>query len=95
MAIAIDASVLIAAANKGDPRNDAARAALVLAARNDEPIYLFWPVVLAYLRVTTHPTLFAQPFEFGEAWANVETSQRWSMSACLRSCPGSWISWRS
>lgn len=33
--------------------------------------YLFWPVVMAYLRIATHPSVFARPLSHIEALENV------------------------
>jgi toxin-antitoxin system PIN domain toxin len=41
-------------------------------ANEGEPVYLFWPVLMAYLRVTTQPGLFPQPFTLEEALRNVQ-----------------------
>jgi hypothetical protein len=34
--------------------------------------YLFWPVVLGYLRTATHPAIFSRPMPLAQALANVE-----------------------
>ena len=38
----------------------------------DELLYLFWPTLIAYLRIATHPSIFERPLSPGEAMANVE-----------------------
>lgn len=76
LAIAIDANVLIAAAGEDHPHWGAASAAVESLPQQNDVIYLFWPVIMAYLRVTTFPGLFANPLDFETAWGNVQALQR-------------------
>ena len=73
MAFAIDANVLIAAANGRDPRQQAAADALQSAATGDERFYLYWPVIAAYLRVLTTVETARHPLSLEEAWTNIES----------------------
>lgn len=34
-------------------------------------MYLFWPTVMAYLRIATHPAIFERPLPPAEAVANI------------------------
>lgn len=71
MSVTIDANLLVYA---GDPTSRFhARAAEVLRRRLEEPglVHLFWPVLLAYLRVATHPKLSSSPVPLLTAEANV------------------------
>jgi toxin-antitoxin system PIN domain toxin len=58
VSLALDANVLLYAANLDDGRN--ARALEVLSELVDGPevVYLFWPVVMAFLRISTRIGLF-------------------------------------
>jgi uncharacterized protein len=47
-----------------------ARAFLDQVASSDDLIYLFWPTVIAYLRIATHPAIFEKPLR--PADANIE-----------------------
>ena len=40
--------------------------------REPEIVYLFWPTVMAYLRIATHPAVFARPLSQADARANIE-----------------------
>ncbi len=71
MALTIDANVLIEASNTVSPHQSRLAGAIREAAEGTEPVYLFWPVVFAYLRVTTHARVFEQPLSLSEAHANV------------------------
>jgi toxin-antitoxin system PIN domain toxin len=72
MSATIDAQVLIEAANTSSARFGAARALLDRLTRADEVFYVFWPVALAFLRVSTHPRLFPAPLELPVALTNLE-----------------------
>ena len=37
-----------------------------------EIVHLFWPTILAYLRIATHPAVFARPLSEADARANVD-----------------------
>jgi toxin-antitoxin system PIN domain toxin len=71
MSTTIDAQVLIEAANTSSPRNAAAQSALEGLTNSEQILYVFWPVALAFLRVTTHPRLFAAPLELPVALGNL------------------------
>jgi uncharacterized protein len=34
--------------------------------------YVFWPTVMAYLRIATHPSIFQKPLLPGDAVANID-----------------------
>ena len=72
MSRTLDANVLLHASDAASPHHAVARAALEEAAAGPELVYLFWPTVMAYLRLATHPTVFARPLSMGEAVSNVE-----------------------
>ncbi len=36
-------------------------------------MYLFWPVVIAYLRIATHPAVFEHPLSAEAATGNIES----------------------
>jgi toxin-antitoxin system PIN domain toxin len=68
----VDANVLIYASNVDDPRYVRAHRFVNRLAEGPELIYLFWPTIMAYLRITTHPAILASPLTPGVAMANVE-----------------------
>ena len=55
MSFTVDANILIFGANTAAPEHGLARRALDQAWRGDEQVVLFWPAVLAFLRVVTVP----------------------------------------
>jgi toxin-antitoxin system PIN domain toxin len=69
---AVDANILLYASDATSEFHDRARTFLEDLARRTELVYLFWPTVMAYLRIATHPAIFAEPLDPDEAIANLE-----------------------
>lgn len=72
MSATLDANVLLYASDRDSPYRERAIDELERYARGPEPLYLFWPVVMAYLRISTHPSVFSRPLAFSDARANIE-----------------------
>jgi uncharacterized protein len=72
--ILVDANLLLYAVVSDYPQHAAAHAWLD-ARLNDYPrVALPWPSLLAFLRISTNPRLFSNPFSMADAWRRVE---RW------------------
>lgn len=71
MSVTVDANVLVYASDTASPRHDAARGLLERLAEGPALVHLFWPVVMAYLRIATHPSIFERPLTPEAARANV------------------------
>lgn len=76
MSFAIDADLLLYASDEDTPHHERAIALLDEIAMGPELVYLFWPTVMAYLRIATHPSMFQRPLSHTDARANVETLLR-------------------
>jgi uncharacterized protein len=72
LSVTFDANVLLYASDETSAYHPRARAFLDQVASGDDLVYLFWPTVMAYLRVATHPAIFEQPLRPADAIANVE-----------------------
>ena len=72
MSFTFDANVLLYASDETSAYHLRARAFLDRVAGGDELVYLFWPTVMAYLRIATHPAIFEMPLPPADAIANVE-----------------------
>lgn len=72
MSVTFDASVLLYASDAESPFNARAVALIDEVARGPQIVYLFWPTVMAYLRIATHPGIFARPLPLVEARSNVD-----------------------
>jgi hypothetical protein len=68
----IDANVLLYASDESSPVHTRARAFIERVADGPDIVYLFWPTLMAYLRIATHPAVFARPLTAVEAIGNVE-----------------------
>lgn len=69
----IDANVLLHAVNERAREHDLARNWLIEALRGSEVVGLAWLVLLAFLRLSTHPAIFPRPLEVGQAASAMET----------------------
>ena len=72
MSYTIDANVLLYASDRSSPVHQRARELVERLADGPEIAYLFWPTVMAYLRIATHPAVFARPLSIVEATGNIE-----------------------
>ena len=72
MSFAIDANLLLYASDQESPWHNAAVRRLDELALGPEIVHLFWPTVMAYLRIATHPSIFSEPLSPEEAMQNVE-----------------------
>ena len=73
MSVTLDANVLLYASDETSPNHERARAFVEDIAAGPAIVYLFWPTVMAYLRLATHPAVFHRPLPPDEARANVES----------------------
>lgn len=72
MSFTLDANVLLYASDETSAHHQRARAVLDTVARGSDLVYLFWPTVMAYLRLATHPAIFEKPLLPAAALANSE-----------------------
>ena len=72
MSSTFDANVLLYASDETSPRHSRARTFLDHVASGGELVYLFWPTVMAYLRIATHPAIFEKPLAPADAVANID-----------------------
>jgi toxin-antitoxin system PIN domain toxin len=67
----LDANVLVYASNRADPAHNPARALVERLAAGPELVYVFWPTVMGYLRIVTHPAILPRPLAPADAMRNV------------------------
>jgi uncharacterized protein len=68
----LDANVLLYASDAASPRNARALKIVQQVAAGPEIAYVFWPTIMAYLRIATHPAVFDRPLPAGAAIENIE-----------------------
>jgi hypothetical protein len=71
LSFTFDANVLLYASDETSARYAQARTFLERIASGDDLVYLFWPTIMAYLRIATHPAIFAKPLTPEDAVGNV------------------------
>lgn len=72
MSGALDTNVLLYAVNASDPVSATAHATVERLARGPELLYVFWPVAMGFLRLSTNAALTDEPLSPAEALAIVE-----------------------
>ena len=73
MSATLDANVLIYASDTSADVHEPAEALVRRLAEGPEIFYLFWPVLLGYLRIATHPAILTHPLSPAMALRNVES----------------------
>jgi toxin-antitoxin system PIN domain toxin len=68
----IDANILVYADNIRDPWHQQARTLVQRLAAGPDLLYLFWPTILGYLRIVTHPGILPSPIAPADAIANID-----------------------
>ena len=69
----VDANVLLHAVNTRAREHEAARRWLLDALRSQEAVAFAWTVLLAFLRLSTHPAVFPRPLTVEQAAGAVES----------------------
>ena len=71
MSYSLDVNVLLYASDRSSDRHLRARRFVESCAAGPEILCLTWPTLMSYLRIATHPRIFATPLSPDEALANV------------------------
>jgi toxin-antitoxin system PIN domain toxin len=72
----LDTNVLVYASNEGDPVHQQAKKLLERLAGGPDLLYLFWPTLLGYVRLVTHPGILPSPLAPRVAVENVSALLR-------------------
>jgi toxin-antitoxin system PIN domain toxin len=70
--VTLDTNVLLYASDESSSFHGPAIELLETLAAGPDLVYLFWPVALGYVRISTHPAIFQKPLSATEAMANVD-----------------------
>ena len=62
MSFAIDVNVLVYASDRASPFHQRAVQFLDDCVSGSDVFYVAWATLMSYLRIATHPRIFAQPF---------------------------------
>jgi hypothetical protein len=69
----VDVNVLLYASDTSSPRHAAALAFLEQRASDPDLFCIAWATIMAFLRISTHPRIFASPLSPGDALGNVQS----------------------
>jgi toxin-antitoxin system PIN domain toxin len=94
MSAAIDVNVLLFASDTASPLHLRAADFLDRYAAGPDVLYLAWSTVMSYLRISTHPAIFANPLQPEEAAHNAETLVRLPHVRMLAEEDGFWDLYR-
>ncbi|GEM_PF-2378603 len=73
MSYALDVNILLYASDSGGEDYQIAREFLEECMAGPEVLYLGWPTIMGYLRMATHPRIFARPLGPIEAESNIDS----------------------
>jgi len=68
---AIDTNVLLYATNTGDPQSDAVYRLLDRLSKGPDLLYVFWPVIMGFLRISTRVAIAGEPLTPEQAITSV------------------------
>jgi uncharacterized protein len=88
--ILVDANLLLYAVNSAAARHDAARRWLDATLSGTEEAGFAWPVILAFLRIATHPGLFPRPLSIRAATAKMDAWLEQPVARVLDPSTGHW-----
>jgi toxin-antitoxin system PIN domain toxin len=71
MSATIDTNILLYAANSSSEAYEAAYALVERLARGPELLYVFWPVAMGFLRLSTNPAVTNKPLSPSEALSSL------------------------
>ena len=72
MSFALDVNILLYASDASSPRSSRAREFLEECVHTPDVLCLTWPTVSGYLRLATHPAVFARPLAPDQALGNID-----------------------
>lgn len=72
MSATVDVNVLVYASDSSSPFYDRASEIVQELAQGPDLLYLFWPVLMSYLRISTHPAIFGNPLTVAAAMSNLD-----------------------
>ena len=74
MSVTVDTNILVYATDTGSDVGEAARELVERLARGPGLFYVFWPALMGFVRVATHPAINERPLTPAEAVGSVRRS---------------------
>jgi toxin-antitoxin system PIN domain toxin len=72
MSYSFDANLLLYASNDSSEFHSRAKEFLMDREADSDILCLTWPVLMAFQRIATHPSIFSNPMSAETAWGNVQ-----------------------
>lgn len=95
MSATVDANILVYASDTSFDVHEPAEALVRRLAAGPEILYLFWPVLLGYVRIVTHPGILTSPLSPAIAMQNVEALLDRPHVRAVGELDGFWSAFRS
>lgn len=95
MSYSVDVNILLYASDRSSRWHAEASDFLAGCTVRPELFCLAWPTLMAYLRIATHPTIFAAPLSPRQAEANVESLLALPRVRVLGEGEGFWQAYRA
>lgn len=73
MSYSVDANILLYASDSSSPEHRKANEFLASLTTEKDLLCVTWPTLMAYLRISTHPSIFSAPLSPDDAWKNIRT----------------------
>lgn len=95
MSYSLDVNILLYASDAASPFHARSRRFLDSCIAQTDVMYLTWPTLMSYLRISTHPSIFDEPLTPEDAMANVDLLLGLPQSRCLPEESSFWEAWRA
>ena len=90
MSFAIDVNILLYASDSTSACHERAAGFLQSVSEGSELCCIAWPTVMSYLRIATHPQIFAAPLSPAEAEGNIDRLLALPHVRCVAEGDGFW-----
>ncbi len=94
MSFAIDVNILLYASDESSAQHRRAADFMQSCAADGQVFCFAWLTVMSYLRMATHPRIFARPLSHADAMHNVETLMALPHCRVIGEQEGFWASYR-
>jgi len=94
MSFGIDVNLLLYASDQSSPQHARAAGFLQSCAAEGQVFCLAWLTLMSYLRMATHPRIFAQPLSHADASRNVEALMALPHCRVIGEQDGFWNTYR-
>ncbi len=94
MSFGIDVNILLYASDQSSPQHGRAAGFLQSCAADGQVFCLAWLTLMSYLRMSTHPRIFAQPLSHADAARNVEALMALPHCRVIGEQDGFWNTYR-